>query len=320
MGVNIVFNEKFGRKIRMDEPKNMGVPTQDLIEQALKEGRTSDALELLDYLSNVEFKILQESILGVWLSDLIHHVLEKRGCEDLLPIFRIPVKTTWESMFNTGLRLQKQAHSAIVEGKNTESILLLESIRHIFVLINDLVVRWVQDIFTYLADQYGEEEVVNAMRISYDRIWIHRYEKWEELTPEEQLALSSEGMRAHYGGPARRGEFTVTEESDRYVMNFNPCGTGGIMRRGDPETGGEPWETTGVTKRPYDWSWQKSGVHYYCTHCTLYLEYFPAMTFGYPIRPLGHTLDPHAPCKWFIYKGKDKIRDEHYKVIGLEKT
>jgi hypothetical protein len=319
VGINLTFNEKFGRKIRMDDPEHIGVPTQNLIEQALQEGRTADALELIDYLS-VEFKILKDSVLGGWLSDLVEFLLQKRGCEDLQPVLRVPVTTTWEAMYNTGVDLQKQVIVAVKEGRNEEAVLLLESIRRIFKLVNDLVVRWVQDILTYIAERYGEEEVAKAQRVSYDRIWVHRYAKWEQLTPEEQLALSAEGMRAHFGGPTRRGEFTVVEEEDRYVMFFDPCGTGGVMRRGDPETGEGPWETSGLSKQAHNWTWNRTEVPYYCTHCNLYLEHFAAMDYGHPIRPVGFDPDPDAPTRWFIYKSKDKIREEHFRAIGLEKS
>lgn len=318
MPVHLVYNGKFGRKIRMDDPDSIGIPTQNLIEKALQNGKTEDALELLQYLG-VEFKILKDSVLGGWLSDLIEFMLEKRGCEDLKTVLRVPAATIWESMYQSGIRIQMQTFAAIEAGENEKAVILLESIRQIYKLINDLVVRWVQDILTYVSGRFGEEEVKNAMRVSYDRIWVKRYADWETYTPEEQLALSAEGMRAHYGGPTRRGEFRVTDEGDRYAMFFDPCGTGGVMRRGDPETGEGPWDTAGVSRQPHHWTFQKTDVPYYCAHCTLYLEYFAAMDYGYPIRPMGFDPDHHAPCRWYIYKSKDKIREEHYAYLGLQK-
>lgn len=307
MAVRLVYSEKFQRVIRLDDPEDIGRPTQNLIEEALSRADKAEALELLRYLIDVEFAILRQSVLGGWLGDLVEFMLEKRGCSDLQAPLRVPATVVWEAMFQAGAGIGNKVQHAIETGKDEDAVLLLEAIREMFKLINDMVVRWVQDILAYVGDTYGEEQVAAAMRVSYDRIWIRRYEKWEELTPLEQLALSAEGMRTHFGGPTRRGEFQVVEEEHRYVMFFDPCGTGGVMRRGDPETGGKPWETTGLSKEAYPWTWGKKGVHWYCAHCNLYLEHFAAETYGYPIRPLGHNIDHKAPCKWFIYKDKSLI-------------
>jgi hypothetical protein len=89
------------------------------------------------------------------------------------------------------------------------------------------------------------------------------------------------------------GEFTVHEEPDRYVMRFDPCGTGGVLRRGDVETGGAPMETDGLTVTAADWNWNKTGVHYY-----VFLEKFPGLDWGFPVRPMDHVLNHHKPCTW----------------------
>ena len=304
MAVTLLYSGKFQSMIRLDDPEDIGKPTQNLIEEALHRSDKEEALKLLRYLVDVEFAILKQSVLGGWLSDLVEFMLEKRGCSDLDAPLRVPTTVIWDSMFQAGVRISNKVQDAIELGNDRDAIILLESIRQLFKLINDMVVRWVQDILTYVGDTYGEEKVAEAMRVSYDRIWIKRYAKWEELSPLEQLALSAEGMRAHFGGPTRRGEFQVIEEENRYVMSFDPCGTGGVMRRGDPETGEKAWDTTGVSKKAYPWTWEKKDVHWYCTHCNLYLEHFATETFGYPIRPLGHNSDHNAPCKWFIYKDR----------------
>ncbi|MCB0229316.1 MAG: hypothetical protein KDH90_09335, partial [Anaerolineae bacterium] len=60
-------------------------------------------------------------------------------------------------------------------------------------------------------------------------------------TPHEKLALTVEGMRGgHFSGERRRGDVTVRDDGDRLVMVMELCGSGGVLRRGDPETGRPP--------------------------------------------------------------------------------
>src|SRR5215470_15797008 len=51
------------------------------------------------------------------------------------------------------------------------------------------------------------------------------------------------------------------------VGAFDLCGNGGVLRRGDPETGRKPYPITdhGVNRTPHLWTWQKTGVHWYCS-------------------------------------------------------
>lgn len=145
----------------------------------------------------------------------------------------------------------------------------------------------------------------DTLRTSYKNIWEKRYELWFELTGHERLALSSEGMRAHYGGPGRFGDFTVQEHPDKFVMRFDPCGTGQVMRRGDDERDAEsylPVIELGRTKSPQDWSQGVEGMPYYCAHCPALMEYLPKESFGTELRPVFFDLDPRTPCTWAVPK------------------
>ena len=52
--------------------------------------------------------------------------------------------------------------------------------------------------------------------------------------------LSFEAMRGHLCGPERRGELDVEEDDDKVVIEFDPCGSGGRMQRGDLVEGTGP--------------------------------------------------------------------------------
>jgi len=105
---------------------------------------------------------------------------------------------------------------------------------------------------------------------------------------------------------------TVIEESDRYVMKCDPCGTGGTIRRAGINVG--------VTKKAYPWSWSKAGVPYYCTHCCIMWEVIPTELHGFPFRNTFPGERTEDPCVIFVYKKPELIPEEYFTRIGKTKT
>jgi hypothetical protein len=103
-------------------------------------------------------------------------------------------------------------------------------------------------------------------------------------------------------------------------MVMELCGSGGVLRRGDPETGRPPHPIgeRGANQQPHAWTWHKTGVHWYCSHCCIAMEWLPGQRSGRPLRPLDHVMDPHAPCTWYVYKDEADTRAYHYPRSGLE--
>lgn len=311
------YSERFGRTIRQDPPSQLGVPSQDLAMLALKRGAHDDAVALAQYMVD-EFRIVFDTVLNGWLSQLLDYAIQRLGAERFALVMRVPRKHMWDAFFAVGEGFSRDAIAAIKVEDVAQTELLLDHVRRIFKTINDETVRLIQDILTALDDAYGEDEPIMAERGPYEKIWRTRYARWEEFTPEEQLQLTTEGMRTHYGGPTRRGEFEVIDDRDRYRMVFSACGTGGMLRRGDPETGEGPWETTGVNRTPKAFTWGKIDVPWYCTHCSLYLEHWAAEDYGWPIRPVIYHEGMEGPStSWLIYKGRDKMHAEDYERVWL---
>ena len=128
----------------------------------------------------------------------------------------------------------------------------------------------------------------------------------------------------------RERPYEETEDDDRVVLRFDPCGSGGRMQRGDPVEGtpsrAEPPYEFGVTRGRYDWAWNEEGVCYYCAHCCFALERWPAEQWGHPVRVVDSPLYPDEStgeqpkqCTWTIYKTLEAIPSEAYERIGLRK-
>lgn len=129
---------------------------------------------------------------------------------------------------------------------------------------------------------------------------------WLETTPGvvESLQRFTEAFRG-----IGMSDFQVIEEPDRYVMVLDPCGTGGRLRRAGNAT-------KGVTKTGHPWSWSKTGVPYYCTHCCTLQEVLPIEARGYPICVTDFNEDAGQPCRHLYYKKPELIPDEYFTRIG----
>lgn len=163
--------------------------------------------------------------------------------------------------------------------------------------------------------------VLRQLKTTLDRNAYHGAKKW--ATPLEKLIIFTEGMRAHPTGSNERGNFKVWEETDRYVMEMDPCGSGGRMNRGPANGSGsrlKPPYSLGKTSKPYPWSWGKANIPYYCLHCCVWHEVMGIEAAGYPWKV---TECPEAgssePCYWYIYKAPDLIPEKYFERLGFRK-
>lgn len=186
--------------------------------------------------------------------------------------------------------------------------------------LHDLLCDWIFASLDYVARTSGEESVHQAVRYAGERIRKPFVQHVKNLTVEERIYLQAEGMRSHRSGPGEKGCFNISEESDRYVLSFDPCGSGGRMRRtGEldelaPRTG--PPCNFGSTSKGYSWSWGKAGVPYYCIHCCVWSEIQSIEWLGFPFRITDYNDDPLKPCRFLFYKSPDLIPDRYLHRIG----
>ncbi len=204
---------------------------------------------------------------------------------------------------------------AIDAGRLDEAKALVDYFRTEFLVVHDIYVQYVQDLLAFIAKAHGEDQVEAAFRSALGTWFKVRYEAYNKMSLEERVQLTAEGMRCHLDGPERMGDFKLVEESDRFVFQWDPCGSGGALRR-RAEAQGTEVETA---KEAHDWTWGKKGVCLYCSHCSLVNEILPIENFGYPNRITEYPEKPGDPCTWYIYKDPDDIPEEYYTRIGKVK-
>ena len=110
---------------------------------------------------------------------------------------------------------------------------------------------------------------------------------------------------------ANNSVVTIKDEPDRYVVTYNPCGSGGFLIKNRPEL---------KLEKAYAWSWSKPGVSYYCLHCCIAWEIIPTELRGYPLYIHLPPEHPDAPCLQFHYKNPELIPEEYFSRIGKSKT
>jgi hypothetical protein len=187
-------------------------------------------------------------------------------------------------------------------------------------LVHEVYCDWCWALLTRIRDTFGEADYGRAMRATMEDWVTVRYKDMLDMSPEELLQLTVEGLRGEFFGPELLGDIEITEEEDRYVLAFDPCGTGGRMRRGVPQLGTpprtQPPYNFGVSHGAHDWSWNEAGVCLYCTHCADVNELLPLDLVGRPMRVTEHPVHPGDKCRWYIYKRPELIPESFYEKVG----
>jgi hypothetical protein len=215
-----------------------------------------------------------------------------------------------------------ETYGAIDRGDAEEAKRLLESFRYEEQILQDIYVDWIWAMLTWVRDELGEASVERIMRDTLGSWAVARYANYLDLSVDERVALTVEGMRGHLGGPGRQGDVEVVDEGSRVVVSFDPCGSGGRARRGDPARGIPP-----ATERPelgfshdgHDWTWRRDGVCLYCSHCALVNEILPIERLGFPIRVTEYPERAEDKCRWILYKDPRDVPAEAYERVGKRK-
>ena len=308
-------SERLGRTIRTGDPASLGVPTDELAVEALAAGDGALARDYLEYYLDEACRV--RALFSVWLAELLEfgHA-EQPGfdaeVERLTALIGTPPPVLEDAAAVAHDEAQA-ARAALARGARAELEAALRELREAAMAVHDAQADWAWGLLSSLRDGLGEERMDEVFRVTQGRWVSERYAALGEMTPQESLELTIEGMRGHFTGPGRRGRIDVVDEGDRFVLSFDPCGTGGRMRR-DRRTE-EPFRFA-VTQQAHDWSWNRKGVCLYCAHCAVVNEILPIESLGTPMRVTDHPENDGDPCRWTIYKAPELVPDWVYERVG----
>lgn len=340
----LIWSEELGKRVRTGDWAEQAVPTVTLIEAAIREDDSEHAAQLIDYFME-EAKVVYD-IYRVWLDGLQEWLLTSGVRQDeleehiasLATLLALPDGTRFDPQplwSRLGAHAGRLANELRVGGASGASA-QVDEIREDWRRLHDRWVDLLSGLFTFVVKRFGEDRLEDAYRHLLEPYVQNRYMPFDlhehryEDTLYRNLYTAFEAMRAHLVGPSRRGDVDLAEHDDRWVLSFDPCGSGGRIQRGDPVEGTgprpEPPYNFGVTREEHDWAWNEKGVCLYCAHCCFALERLPAERWGHPVRvvdsplyPAETTGDNPKKCTWTIYKSIEAIPEEAYGRIGMTK-
>ncbi len=303
-GSPVLWSELLGRRIRQDGIETLGVSTQTLAEQYLAKGEWQIAGDLAEYFLDEMTRI--NNALFTWLEVILAFPGSGVSVDGAAEPRQVIAAMRGFGPGDGDL----VAVAVACDAKDLEEASArIETMRVRVAAVHDQLVWWIQHLLADIAERHSEEAVRDAVVRTYEELWRHRYAAWPRMTPVERLQISVEGMRGHLSGPRHRGDVGIVEEDDRFRMLLDPCGSCGVLRRGDPDSGRPGCDPAG-TRTAHDWSWKRLGVGWYAVHSAIVMEWLPQQEGRPPMRPL-EGCDTAGACNWFIYKDPQAVRAEH---------
>jgi hypothetical protein len=341
----IAFTELLGRRARLGPWEDQKVSTYRKIIDALDGARWDEAARLGSYFvdeANVCFTLYRQ-----WIGDLNGYLREKGVDETIVQarndqavaVAALPDGSPWHPRkhWDRFLSQVQDFTAATYREQPEEGKQRLEVMKETWRQCHDRDVDHTYALMSLIKEQLGEA----AIRDMYDRVllplFVWRYEKfdvdkhpWDESL-EILMLVACEAMRGHLVGPERTGDMELIELEDRFVLRFDPCGSGGRTLRGDPIEGTPPrmqppYDWT-VTEEKHSWNHYTPGVCLYCAHCIILMEEMPMDRFGYPVRVIDpplydadRTAVGEAPkCQWQMFKDPTQVPAEYYERVGRTK-
>ncbi len=146
------------------------------------------------------------------------------------------------------------------------------------------------------------------------------------------MLVAIEAMRGHLVGPERTGDMELEEHEDRFVLRFDPCGSGGRTVRGDWIEGTPPrmeppynWK---VSEEPHPGTTSRRASATTAPTASRLMEELPIDRFGYPLRVINPPRYPDTDrdpnvrqkCQWTMYKDPRAVPEADYELTGRQKT
>jgi hypothetical protein len=340
LGAGMEFSQMLGRRARTGDWKEQSIATYTRIGECLDAGQFDDASALADYF--VDEAQVCYGLYRQWLPDLCRFLSEHGVSTDdiaeanrrILATLDLPdgrpfiAKRCWTEFLDQVRRF----HVLCGAGDTVRARAMLDTFKESWRRIHDRDVDHCYGLMNEVKVRVGEPAVEDMLRSVLLPLFTWRYSKFDiDKHPWDQgletlLYVACEAMRGHLSGPRRDGNFELIEEPERWVVRFDPCGSGGRSVRGDTIEGTgprmDPPYNYAVTEEKYDWAWNKKGVCYYCAHCCVLMEQMPIDRFGYPVRVVEPPLYPNerdAKCTWYMYKDPTKVPAEYYERVGRTK-
>ena len=158
----------------------------------------------------------------------------------------------------------------------------------------------------FIASELGEDGVERAWRYLGEKLWRPVFTEAAKAGGEALAGLYAMFLRSH------GYEFRVEEDDVKYTFYLDYCPSGQrLMVEGKLEGDSRHPMGHGVSKKARPWTFNKTGVPYYCGHTALWFDVMPK-EWGLPIMSGSYgDFDSKGqvkgmPCMTFIRKKLEK--------------
>jgi hypothetical protein len=340
----IEYSPHVGRRIRLGSWQDQKISTYRKIPEAIDERRYDDAAKLAAYFVDEARVCIQ--IYRQWIPDLNAFLAENGVAKEeldrvnagIVAKLALPDGRPWDPyrQWDAFVNQVDELIGLIHRREDDEALARLDEAKETWRRCHDRDVDHTYGLMSEIVARLGEERIGDMWRKVLLPLFAWRYEKfdidkhpWDEAL-DVLMLVACEAMRGHLVGPERTGDFELIETEDRYILRFDPCGSGGRTIRGDPIEGTparmeEPYGWT-VSQEPHSWNHFQTGVCHYCTHCIALMEELPIDRFGYPVRvidpPRYGAVDEQGnleKCQWQMFKDPTAVPEEYYERCGRSK-
>lgn len=341
----IEFSEVLGRRVRLGDWQDQKISTYRKIQEAIGDGRREDAAALADYFvdeASVCFILYRQ-----WISDLSNFLRTKgASAEDVAAVnagivdkIALPDGSQWipHKHWDLFKQQQRKALSHIYREEPEEALEALSVMKETWRQTHDRDVDHTYGLMSEIQERHGGQGLIEMYEVVLVPLFAWRYQKfdidqhpWDEGL-ETLMLVACESMRGHLVGPERTGDFDLIETDDRFIVRFDPCGSGQRTIRGDWIEGTparmEPPYNWGVSQEEASWNHFQKGVCLYCAHCIILMEEMPMDRFGYPVRVVDPPVYPDTDrdpevrqkCQWQMFKDPTQTPEEYYTRVGRKK-
>jgi len=165
---------------------------------------------------------------------------------------------------------KEKAIEALNQGKKAEALEYIHELSEEFRPIHDRYVEGINSLITFISEKLGEEAVAEAVQYWVEQTALGIFNQMKTLN-YEQLVSALVGLhRKHYSG------FHVEESDEKTVIVIPECNVGARLIKD-----GIVQQTGGLTKKAWNWSFNRSGVPYYCIHAHIFNNLFEKL--GIPV-------------------------------------
>lgn len=164
---------------------------------------------------------------------------------------------------------------------------------------------------TAILERLSQETAIDVMQEGLESCALvaGMWDLIAKLDPPTLAAFLAEHLRGHFSGPGRSGSVRIVEDDEKIRLVFDPCGSGGALRR---VAGRE----LAVFPDASPSTWGRSAeVPTYCAHCARN-EITSISKLGYPAWVTEFDPDPAKPCGWTIYKRREAIPASYWTRVG----